>query len=254
LQKQEANRPMHRFFISSANINRDQAIISGRDVHYIKDVLRMRSGDQIELFDEKQNCYITEIISIEKETIVSKILKTFKSDTEPKTRVFLAQAIPKGKKMGLIIQKATEIGIHAIIPLITERCDVKLDPSKRKNKTTRWQKIAEEAAQQCGRTHIPKIYDPQGFADFLSLSNNFKTKILLWEGEKSRSLKDFLGTQKRFEHILVFIGPEGGLTREEVNSCLKENFVSVSLGNRILRTETAAIFVSSVIIYESDGQ
>lgn len=245
---------MHRFFITSNNIKIDQAFISGRDVHYIKDVLRMEPGTQIELFDEKQTSYLTEIVSNENKAIVTKILKTYKNDTEPTTKVYLAQAIPKGKKMGLIIQKTTEIGIHAIIPVFTERCNVKLEMSRRKHKITHWQKIAEESAQQCGRTYIPKIHEPQEFNDFLSFSKNFNIKLLFWEGEKSRTLKEFLADQSKFEDVLLFIGPEGGLTREEVDSCIKENFISISIGKRVLRTETAAIFVSSIMIYESDSQ
>ena len=194
-----------------------------------------------------------EIITYQIEAAELKILTKEKSEVEPKIKVWLAQGLPKKSKMDLIVEKATEIGFKGLIPLETDRSVVKYNDSKKEKKRKRWERVAEAAAKQSGRAVIPKIYKffkPEALKD---LKDKFDHIIVLWEDEKKKSLKSFFRMNKvsRSNSILIIVGPEGGFSEKEIkvfSEILSANFIT--LGPRILRTETAGITALSCILYE----
>ena len=162
----------------------------------------------------------------------------------------IAQGLPKNPKMELIIQKATELGASKIIPVATERSIVKISKEKAAGKIDRWQKIAKEAAEQSGRSNIPLIDGITDFDDILNSRDEYDKCVMLWELEKEITLKSFLKRNQKIKSLLVMIGPEGGFSRKETERAKEKGFITVSIGNRILRTETASLAVLSMIDYE----
>lgn len=229
---------MHRFFIPKDQIPN----ITGTDVHHIRDVLRMKVGDRLELLDGTGKIYETKISKIEKNKIACEIISSRTEESKPEVRVTLAQALPKARKMDFIIEKCTELGVNQIIPMLTERTiakSVKLERSR---------KIAKEAAEQSGRTVIPEITELIKFEDVLKMRERFDLALIPWELEKEMTLKSsFL---HRPSSILALIGPEGGFSQKEIELAKEAGFVPVSLGPRILRTETAGMVILSIINYE----
>lgn len=243
---------MPRFFVS-----KDQfPIITGSDIHHLKDVLRMKIGDQLELLDGTGKVYHAEISKITRDKIACKILSEKIEDTDSKIKVTIAQALPKGRKMDFMIEKCTELGVHRIIPIITERSVAK------STKLERWQKIAKESAEQCGRAIIPEIAPLTKLEEVLKLRNQFDLGLTPWELEKKislkQALKDFLISQSpniqipitQSPNILILIGPEGGFSQKEIESAEQAGFTPITLGKRILRTETAGIAILAMINYE----
>ncbi len=231
---------MHRFFVSKDQI----PTITGSDVHHIKDVLRMKVGDELELLDGTGTIYSARISEIKKEQIACEILSSRTAEPELKVKITLAQCLPKAKKMDLIIQKCTELGAHRIIPTLSERSIPKGE------KPARWKKIARESAEQCGRSNIPEISHLATFEDVLKLKQEHDLAVIPWELEKQKTLKSVLKGPLRGNRILILIGPEGGFSRKEIELAKAAGFVSVSLGPRILRTETVGMAVLSMINYE----
>lgn len=240
---------MDRFFADQ--IEGEWAYIhSAEEVKHITKVLRAREGLQVETFDGKGDEYIAEIIRIEKSQITLKILEKSNIPRELQTEIIVYQGIPKAQKMELIIQKLTEIGIQRIVPVKFERC-VKIIDEKEGKQIDRWSKIAFEACKQAKRTIVPQI-DPVMNLDQLQkdLGQN-QANILFYEDETQTSLKEALGKLSRpVSSIGIIIGPEGGITKSERNTLAEAGAQSVCLGNRILRTETAAIYGASVVSYE----
>ncbi len=237
---------MHRFFVAKDQI----PAITGSDVHQIIDVLRMKTGDQLELLDGTGKIYTAKICSIKKDKVICKTLSLRVEEFESKIKVTLAQCLPKAKKMDLIIQKCTELGAHKIIPALSERSVSKGE------KLPRWRKIAKEAAEQSGRSIIPEIAPLTSFEQVLKLKSEFDLALIPWELEREKSLKKTLtthlpaGKAGQPIHLLILIGPEGGFSRKEIELANSAGFTPVSLGPRILRTETAAMAVLSIINYE----
>ena len=229
---------MHRFFVPQDQI----PTIIGSDAHQIKNVLRLKVGDQIELLDGTGKIHTSKITKMEQNKIACNVLSTKHDETEPKIKVTLAQCLPKAKKMALIIQKCTELGIRQIIPTLSERSIAKGE------KLDRWKKIAKEAAEQSGRSTIPEIAPLTKFADILKLKSQFDIALIPWELEKEITLKQILSTQPP-NHLLVLIGPEGGFSQEEIKLAQEAGFTPVSLGKRILRTETASMAILAMIMY-----
>lgn len=220
--------------------------IAGSDVHYLRDVLRAKVNDPIELLDGTGKIYEAKISKIEKGKIVCIIISSRQQESEPSVKVTLAQALPKARKMDFIIEKCTELGIERIIPMLTERTvgkSAKLD---------RWRKIAKEAAEQSGRAVIPEVLPPMKLEEVLKLKNQFDLALIPWELEKERTLKQSLQSPilPPFPHILVLIGPEGGFSQKEIELAREAGFIPISLGKRILRTETAGMAVISAVMYE----
>lgn len=238
---------MPKFFVSAENITDTHIKITGEDVAHIKRVLRMKPGEQLDLCDSLGFDYDAVIEEISDKDILCTILKKEKSQTEPPVKVTLFQGLPKASKMDYIIQKTTELGIYRIVPCALNRCVSKVEG---KNKTERWQKVAEAAAKQSGRGIIPKICEPMKLKDAIKLMKECDLSFAPYECEENTSLKSVLKSKENPETVAFIIGPEGGFDKSEIELLEKEGVVLVSLGKRILRTETAGEATLSMIMYE----
>jgi 16S rRNA (uracil1498-N3)-methyltransferase len=242
---------MTKLFISPEKVHRDKAIIDGPNVRYLIHVLQSSLGEELLLLDGLGKGYRGKILSITKNKIEVQIMKAVEMFTESPLEIILAQGIPKAEKMDIIIQKATELGIKRIIPLITERTIMKPKGSMR---LQRWSKIATSSAQQAGRSMVPVIEGITGYREFLyrvlKQVQDQGVCLIFYEGETEKGLKESLRGLKGIKEITFLIGPEGGFTDEEHGLAVKSGFSSVGLGPRILRTETAAITALSILQYE----
>lgn len=243
---------MHRFFIKQESIFKDEIVISGEDVQHISKVLRLQNGDNIVLCDGEGTDYLTTIESVDKHKVKTIVINKEASKGEPDIDVVLYQGIPKATKMDTIIQKCTEMGIKRIVPISTVRTIVRLESEKdEKKKVERWTKIAEEAAKQSGRGMIPIIDMPMTLQQALMDASKLDTVIAPYELEDSLSIKEALG-EGRGKSIGFFVGPEGGFDSDEIEKVRNIGALPVTLGSRILRTETAGIVVLAIIMYEYD--
>lgn len=242
---------MPKFFVPKENIKDNEILICGEDVIHIKRVLRSQVGDELSLCDGMGVNYNVRIVEISDKEIVSKIISSQKSDTEPPICVTLYQGLPKASKMDYIIQKTTELGILNIVPVKMARCVVKIENKKdAQKKQERWQKIAEEAAKQSGRGVIPLVCEPVTFDEAISGLKNADIYFAPYECETKKKLKEVLTSTKTSKNISFIIGPEGGFDLAEVEKLKENNISTITLGNRILRTETAGEAVLSMIMYE----
>lgn len=242
-----------RFFVFKDFYLNETVVISGDDAHHIMKVLRHKPGDILRLSDGRNTEAIAVIEEIDAKHIQIKtkiIEKNIKDNIKPAITLF--QSLPKGDKMDYILQKNTEIGVSKFVPVITERTIVELSRQKLSNRMQRWRKIVMEASKQCMRMDIPQIFDVKGFDDSLKDIKDYDIAIIPWEQEKSCFLKSALtqANNNNTAKIAVFIGPEGGFTGEEISKAKGFGAVPVSLGPRILRSETAAIAVCAAIMYE----
>ena len=232
---------MRRFYIDPENIDETSAILTGSEAHHLCVVLRLGTGEKIELFDGTGAIYKAVVRDVgKKEVLLQTISKKMPAECGP--AVHFAQALLKGKKMDFLIQKATELGINAIHPFTSQHCAAQ--PSHDKSK--RWEKISLEACKQSGRPKPLACYPACDLSQVLTRSNPHKTKIIFWERAKER-LDRVLITP--VQSVFVLIGPEGGFSDDEVDSALRQNFQPVSLGKRILRAETAAFCAMSIVQY-----
>ncbi len=247
---------MRRFFISQEQSERAKdgsVILTGTDVNHIVHVLRMGQGDKLLLSATNGQEFHCVIDRIEHDKVVCSVCSASNNHTEPAVSVTLIQGVPKGEKMEFIIQKTVELGVCEIVPAMMERTVVRFHtPQDGFKKQTRWQKIAEEASKQCGRGCIPSVAEPQMFKQALSQISPDALKLIAYENEAEYSLKNRI--EKAMEagsvtQIAVLIGPEGGISPNEFSLAIESGFQSVSLGRRILRTETAGIAVLSAIRY-----
>lgn len=233
---------MRRFFIDQASVSGDSATITDQEARHISTVLRLKPGEAIELFDGTGLVYQTEILSINKSTIKAKIVER-RCHQEQAPFLHLAQALVKGKKMDLIIQKATELGVASFQPVVTQHCDIKSLPN---GQTDRWQRISLEACKQCNRPTPMRFHPTVSFDQFAALADKSATKIIFWENDSTSPAL----TQQFIAHnqqALILIGPEGGFTEDEVRTAIQQGFISTTLGPRILRAETAAIAAISIV-------
>ena len=243
---------MHKFFVESCNINDDGIVIVGQDVKHIKNVLRMTKNDVVIACDNQGMEYNCSIKEINNDNVVLTLISKNISQNEPKTKVTLYQGIPKGEKMEFIIQKAVELGINSIIPVTTTRTVVKINKESEQKKIARWNRIAMEASKQSGRDYIPEVKKPIFFEDIQKFSSGNSINIIPYEKECKKGLKDLFSCYNinSINTINILIGPEGGFSEEEIEKAKFLGFDSISLGRRILRTETAAITTLSIIMYE----
>lgn len=244
---------MHRFFIGIENIQDGVARIFGEDVYHINKVLRLKSSDEIVLCDGLGKDYLGEIIDIDKDEVTVKIKEERISEGESDIYIKVYQGVPKSDKMDIIIQKSTEIGVKEIIPLTTIRTVSKIEKGKKEEKKLqRWQKIAESAAKQSRRGIVPKIQRIISFKELLEELKEEELYIVFFENEKQSSFKQLLRKIKnnKIKKISLIIGPEGGFEEEEIDKLLSNGVKSVSLGKRILRTETVSLVASTIIMYE----
>jgi 16S rRNA (uracil1498-N3)-methyltransferase len=242
---------MPRFFISSKDIFDDNINVTGEDYNHIKKVLRLKCGELITLSDGEGLEYVAEIVEFGDGFVHTKVVESFKNTTEPPIKVTLYQGLPKSDKMDFIIQKSVELGITKIVPVLTERTVVRLDSEKDAlKKCERWNRISLEAAKQCNRGIIPKIEIPISFKEAIKQTENKALSLIPYEKEAKNSLKQILKRVDSISEISVFIGPEGGFTEQEIEQAVSFGLSSVTLGPRILRTETAGIAVLSILMYE----
>ena len=243
---------MSRFFInaSDVDVNAKSIIISGDDVNHIKNVLRAVTGDKLIVSDGSGNEYTVCIDNIYKDKISAAIIEAAKNRTEPPVEVTLFQGIPKSDKMDTIIQKSVELGISRIVPVITERTVVRFDNSRdMEAKVKRWQRISLEAAKQCNRGVVPVVELPLKFDKALEAFREYSLKLIPYEIEREKGIREYLKEYTEGK-ICFFIGPEGGFTDNEIDRAIKNDIIPVTLGPRILRTETAGAAVLSILMYE----
>lgn len=241
---------MHHFFVSPDKVNEQDIIINGPDVNHIKNVLRMKVGEEILISNGRGQDYLCEISNIDEENVIASITDKNYSGTELKTRIWLFQALPKSDKMEFIIQKAVELGAYAIVPVKTSRCVVKLDEKKSQAKLKRWNAISESAAKQSRRSIIPEVMNPMSFADALLYAEGFGMNIIPYENYKDmEQTVNVLDNIEEMKDIGIFIGPEGGFAEDEIEKAMDFNVHPISLGRRILRTETAGMSILSVLMF-----
>lgn len=250
---------MYKFFVPEDQIKENEIYITGTDVNHISNVLRLKLNDEILISSkdaENDKAYVCEIINFSKDLVECRIVDLVAKSVESNVRIDLYQGLPKSDKMECIIQKTTELGVNRIIPVNMNRCVVKIDSKSEKKKIDRWQKIAEVAAKQSKRDIIPKIANIIKIDEICKNTTKYDIILLAYENEEKTTLKDELQKFKQNIdnnnkiNIGIIIGPEGGLSEEEVNKLIEANAKCVSLGKRILRTETAPIVMISDIIYE----
>ena len=241
---------MHRFFIPKSF--KQEMQITGQDAHHIIDVLRMGPGDLLQVVADDGISFVGQIMAADTNTVTIAAREILRESHEPDVRISLLQGLAKGEKMELIIQKAVEIGVAEIFPLAMDHSVVVLDPSKAGKKTERWQKIAEAAAKQSKRDVIPDVHGVMKLQQVLR-EGKWDLLLIAYESENRISLKEVLQAHKDATNIGVMIGPEGGLSNEEVKAAREAGGIAVSLGRRILRTETAGLVAAAAILYETDN-
>ena len=246
---------MYRFFVEPSQIQDKKIIITGSDVNHIRNVLRMKIGEEIAISNGIDNreyrCGIEEYT--EQEVICT--LRFVKEDgVELPAKIYLFQGLPKADKMELIIQKAVELGVHEVIPVSAKRCVVKLDDKKAAAKVSRWQGIAEAAAKQSKRGVIPVVHDVMGMKDAVAYAHGMDVRMIPYElAEDMRRTKEIIGAVKAGQSVAIFIGPEGGFEEGEIRAALAAGIEPVTLGRRILRTETAGMTVLSWLMYHLES-
>lgn len=248
---------MPRFFVKTNQIQDDTIKILGEDVNHIKNVLRKNVNSEIDICNQDNGkAYHCKIFNIKDDEILCNIIEEIKKQ-ENKIKVDIYQGLPKSDKMEFIIQKSVELGANSIIPVRMARCVVKIDKKDEKKKLERWNKISESAAKQCGRSYIPEVKPIIEIKDIKNLKDAYDEIIVAYENEKENYIKKELTKLKELKQelkIAILIGPEGGLDKNEV-MLLKENSANiVTLGNRILRTETVALNMLSIIMYELEDE
>ena len=241
---------MQRFFVTPDQVGEDKIRIQGSDVNHMKNVLRMRPGEEVMVSDGNNLQYRCRVEDYPEGEAVLAILKAGLVDTELPSRIYLFQGLPKQEKMELIVQKAVELGVCQVIPVQTRRCVVKLDAKKAAKKVQRWQQIAESAAKQAGRGYIPAVSEVMTFQEALAFSETLDIRLIPYElADGMDGTRKILDGIRPGQSVGIFIGPEGGFEKEEVGRAVEAGAMPITLGKRILRTETAGIAVLSILMY-----
>ena len=242
---------MHKFFVEDYQIDDRQVIIDSEDYNHIVNVLRMKKGDKILVTNQKsQKTHNCEIKEINADKVICNIIDEENKNIEMNVQVDIFQGLPKADKMEYIIQKCVELGVHKIVPVNMKYCVAKIKDEEKKN--IRWNKISEVAAKQSKRNSIPKVENSINMTQLYDEIKKYDLVIVAYENEDNITLKDILKSEENPKNIAIIIGPEGGISFDEVENLTKSGAKKASLGNRILRTETAPIAVLSMIVYEYD--
>ncbi|MBR5474474.1 MAG: 16S rRNA (uracil(1498)-N(3))-methyltransferase, partial [Lachnospiraceae bacterium] len=233
---------MYSFFVEDSRIADKTAWIGGEDMRHIRNVLRMREGDKLRISNGKDRCFVCRIDAFEEEQIRLVLLEEDPEGTELASRICLFQCLPKGDKMEWVIQKNTELGVAEVIPVASKRAVVKLDAKKAKAKVERWQAIAKSAAEQSKRTVVPTVQPVMSFKEALAYAKELDLLVIPYENaEGMAATKAWLASVKPGLSIGILIGPEGGFEHEEVEQAMAMGWQPLTLGRRILRTETAGM-------------
>ena len=246
---------MYQFFVEPSQIQGTRVVITGNDVNHIKNVLRMQQGEEIAVSNgedgKEYRCGIEELYEDE---IVCTLRFVKEDGVELPSKIYLFQGLPKADKMELIVQKAVELGIYEIIPVSTKRAVVKLDEKKAKSKIARWQTISEAAAKQSKRRIVPQIHTVMSFKEAVAYAKDMQIKLIPYElADGMEKTREIIGSLKPGEDIAIFIGPEGGFEENEIQTALDNGIEPITLGKRILRTETAGFTILSWIMYQLEG-
>lgn len=247
---------MQNFFVEISAVQDKVIRLSGSDVNHMKNVLRMKPGEMARVQDGQGVSYTCRIRGYEEREAVLEIVKTETADTELPSDIYLFQGLPKGDKMEWIVQKAVELGAAGVIPFAAGRSVVRLDEKKAEKKTARWQAIAKSAAQQCGRAVIPHVSHPVSFTEALRQASELDVVLIPYELERGMTeTAKIIRSIRPGQKTGIFIGPEGGFDAEEVERAKEAGARPISLGSRILRTETAGLTALSILMYhlESEG-
>lgn len=241
---------MYRFFVEEHQIEPTRIHITGSDVNHIRNVLRMKPGEEILVSAQGKLEYRCRIEELGEEEVTAVILYAMESDLELPADVYLFQGLPKGDKMEFIIQKAVELGVHEVIPVASRRCVVKLDEKKARNKTARWQGISESAAKQSKRMIVPEIHPVMNFSEALQYAKKLDLILVPYELAKGIGhTRELFSSIRPGQSVGIFIGPEGGFEEEEIRQAVDAGAMPITLGRRILRTETAGMTVLSILMY-----
>ncbi|MBQ8924437.1 MAG: 16S rRNA (uracil(1498)-N(3))-methyltransferase [Lachnospiraceae bacterium] len=246
---------MPRFYVDkSICINAEKSItITGEDVNHIKNVLRLKSGESITVSDGGGTDYICRISGISQDSVVADIEDVVKNASELKVKITLFQGMPKSDKPELIIQKAVELGVYEVVPVMTKRTIVKLDDKKAAKKLERYNAIAKSAAEQSGRGIVPSVKDFMSFKEALEYAKSLDMNIIPYEEARGMEYsREVVRSIRNVRSLGIFIGPEGGFAKEEVEAAEAMGAKCITLGNRILRTETAGLTTLSIIMFEID--
>lgn len=242
---------MYQFFVEPSQICGKRITITGKDVNHIKNVLRLQPGEEIAVSDGRDGReYCCGILGFEEGAVLCELRFIKEDGVELPARVHLFQGLPKADKMELIVQKAVELGVYEVIPVAAKRCVVKLDEKKARNKTERWQAVAEAAAKQSKRRIIPSVTEVMSFGQALEYAKGMQVKLIPYElAEGMSRTKELIENVCPGQDIAVFIGPEGGFEEQEVEKARECGIQPVTLGRRILRTETAGLAVMAWLMY-----
>lgn len=243
---------MFNFFLENSDCQSEKYYVSGSDYNHIKNVLRMKVGDKL-LISTSNMSNLCEIESFTDTDVIVKVIERNYQDTSLPIKIYLFQGLPKSDKLELIIQKAVELGVSVIIPTDTSRSIVKIEEKKKESKTERWQKIAESAAKQSKCSSIPEVLSPINFKNALELAKEMDLFLVPYENaEKMFATKTALNKIKSGMKVGVFIGPEGGFEDSEIEKLKEIGAEIISLGKRVLRTETASITALSMLMLYSE--
>lgn len=241
---------MYQFFVEDTQVSASAVTIEGSDVNHIKNVLRMKCGEKVRISTQSGKNYYCELTEITENIVQADILEEIAEGTELPNKIYLFQGLPKADKMELVIQKAVELGAYEIIPVAMKNCVVKLDDKKAENKVRRWQEIAKSAAKQSKRSLIPKVRMPLTYQQAVEMAKKLQAVFVPYENERGMAAtKEAVERLTLGQSIGVFIGPEGGFSPEEIALAKDENMQLISLGKRILRTETAGLATLAILAY-----
>lgn len=243
---------MHQFFVEDHQVGKDFITITGKDVHHIRNVLRMSQGEVVRISSTGGRNYRCRVLEVADEFVQMDILDSEVSGTELSGRILLFQGLPKGERMEYIIQKTVELGVTEIIPVAMRYCVVKLEGSRAGKKISRWQTIAENAAKQSKRSVIPKIHPVMSFPEAAACASGCDRCLVPYENERGmEATREALSSLRGAKSVSLFIGPEGGFAPEEIE-ILRRDMQVISLGRRILRTDTAAITSVSMMMLQME--
>ena len=246
---------MYHFFTDPSLIQEKSVRIEGADVNHIKNVLRMKPGEDVEVGDGQGMEYICSIDHFEEDAVILNILSVKQENAELSSKIFLFQGLPKSDKMELIIQKAVELGAYQVIPTSTKRAVVKLDEKKASKKVERWNTIALSAAKQCGRSLIPQVTPVMTFDKALAYAGEMDVLLIPYELAKGmEQTKRLIASLEPEKSIGIFIGPEGGFEEAEIERAMQAGAQPVTLGKRILRTETAGLTMLSILMFQLERE